>query len=177
MFSIKNSAAFYPVSLHCWEVPKLETLPTYSLSYYIAELFPTLNLSWRIPCLVTLLRYSQSWNTVVVYPVLSYGWGIPILGTFLICTLSHYNAEMFPNLRHCWKYSCILDCILSLHTISSPSYNIAEAYLVLLHCWAIAISKILLMYILPPCSAKMLPILKHCRRISRLVTLLSYSQP
>ena len=48
------------VLLHCLAVPNLITFPTYTLSYYIAELFPILKQRWGTSCRIKLLSYSQS---------------------------------------------------------------------------------------------------------------------
>ena len=37
-----NIAEAYFILLRCWDVPMFETLPSYTLSCYIAELFPIL---------------------------------------------------------------------------------------------------------------------------------------
>ena len=56
---LKNTDVL-PVLLHCWAVPNLETLLTYTLSYYIAELFLILEHCWVIFCFNTILCFSQT---------------------------------------------------------------------------------------------------------------------
>ena len=84
-----------------------------------------------------MLSCFQSQNVVDVYPV------------FLLCWV-------VPNLeKKCWR----LPCQITLQTLSQ-SFNIAEAYLVLLGCCATPVLKTLLMHN-PNCyTAELLPILK-----------------
>ena len=58
----------------------------------------------------------------------------------------------------------------------SPSYNIAEAYPVLLDCWARPNLKILLMFSLPYYIAELFQILQKCWCRHCLITLLSWDQ-
>ena len=124
--------------LFCWDVPNLETLPTYTLSCYIAELFAILKHCWCIPCLITLLKSSQSWNIAVVLSVLLHCWAIPNLKTLLMYTLSYYIAKKLSILKHCRRISCLLHCwsVLNLKTllIYSVCYDLAELYPILVHC-------------------------------------------
>ena len=74
----ENFLNVYLIVLHCWEVPNLETLLTYSLSCYIA--------SW-----------SQFWNIANAYPIVLHNWEVP--------TLKHCwrNTSLVPSLL--WSHS------------------------------------------------------------------------
>ena len=112
-----------------WEVPKLETLLTYTLSHYIAEMFPTLKHCWRNTCLVTLLLCSHSWNIAKAQLILLLFWTVPKFETLLTYTLSCYIAEKIPIWKHC-------ECIFYSFTLlrSSQPWNIADVKRVLLSC-------------------------------------------
>ena len=83
-------------------------------------------------------------------------------------TLFDYNAEKLPILKYC---GCII-CVASLLSCF-PSYNIAEAYFILLLSCDVPNLEALLMYTLFDYNAKKLPILKYCCCIIYLVILLS----
>ena len=78
---------------------------------------------------------------------------------------------MFPILKHCWRIHCLFRLLRC-----SQSQNIADVYLVFLHCWAIPNPKTSLMYFLYFYNAEMLAMLNYCRRIPWLFRLLRFSQ-
>ena len=140
----------------------------YTLSNYIAEMFPTLKHCWYVPCLITLLRCSQPWNINDVYPVLLHCCAIPNLETKLISTLSYYNAKLFQILEHCWGKACPKNCWFVPNLM-----NTAETYRVFLRCWDVPNVKTLLVSTLSNYLAELFQRLKHC---CCLVTIQSYSQ-
>ena len=70
---------------------------TYTLFYFIAELFPVLYKCWSVSCFIKLPRYSQSWDIADVYSVLLHCWAIPNLITPLRYILSSYIAELLKQ--------------------------------------------------------------------------------
>ena len=179
LFPSYNIAEAYFILLLCWDVLNLETLTCYNAelqlltllkssqswniaqSCYIAELFPIL--CWGILYVITLLRCSQSWNIADVYPDLLHCWTVLNLKTLLMDTLFDYIAEKLPILKNC--------CLVTLLSFF-PSYNIAEAYFILLllrrsQSWNTADVYVVTLL---GCS-----LLKHCWWIRCLITLLKSS--
>ena len=165
-----NLAEAYLALSQCWAIPNLKTCQ-------------------HIPCHITMLSCSPPYIFADAYPVFLYCCVIPNLKTLFLFTLSYHMAENFPILKRCWFVACLftllrcsqcwnnVDITLSDYIDASfPSCNTAEAYLLLLSCWAIHSLQTLLISTLSFYLAELLPILKHCWGIPCLITLLTCCQ-
>ena len=135
-----------------------------------------------------LLMYTLSFYFAEMFPLLEPCWATPNYKAMLLCTLSYCTAEMFPKRKLTDLYPASLHSwdIANLKTLlailchpkmlsSSTSYNIVEACLVLLRCWAIPNPKILPTYGLSHYIAQLFLTLEPCWCIPCLITVLRFS--
>ena len=127
-------AEVYSTSIFCWAIPNPNTLLRSTQSYYMAQQFQ----------LYAWMSYTESWHIVDVYLVLLQCWVFPNILTLLKHILSYHIAELFSIIKCCWcitlfyyiaeKLPIFIQCssitCLVTSLSCSPSYKIAEAYLV-----------------------------------------------
>ena len=164
--------------LQCWDFPNFRPLLTYTLSYYIAGLLLILYPCWVMFCVITLLSDSEPENTVDVYSVFLHCWKAPNLETLVMYYLACYIAELFPIFKLYWGifyFITLLRC--------SQSWNTANVYTVLLHCWAVPKLETLVTYTLSYYIAEIYQcwtiadlylVILHCCTVPNLITLLSH---
>ena len=148
----------------------------FTLSCYIAEVFPILEHCCCVPCFIIWLRDSQSWNIPDLYPVSLQYWDVPYLETFPTFTLSYYIIHLFLVLELWWRITCSFlnsGAVPRIKTLwkFTQSFYFAELFQILEQCWRIPCHATLLSLSQTQNFADVDPDLLHCWIVPILKTL------